>query len=128
MIGLRPPHITITKAVRADPAADFVTDLVVPVGTTVTYRITVTNASDVAVDGITLIDDHTDLSVLAGCVIPASLAPGDSFSCTYSAVVVAGTVENPATATAPRPTRRSAPARGSPAPRSSPRRRRRSAA
>ena len=98
VIGLRPPHITITKGVRADPAADFVTDLVVPVGTTVTYRITVTNASDVAVDGITLVDDHTDLSALAGCGIPASLAPGASFSCTYSAVVVAGTVENTATA------------------------------
>ena len=95
VVGLRPPLIAITKGVRSDPAADFVSDLVVPVGTTVTYRITVTNVGDVAVDGITLVDDH---SVLAGCAIPPSLAPNASFSCTYSAVVVAGTTTNTATA------------------------------
>ena len=69
VVGLRPPLLAIVKGVRADPAADFVPDLVVAVGTTVTYRITVTNAGDVAVSGVTLLDDH---SSLAGCAIPTA--------------------------------------------------------
>ena len=95
VVGLRPPLLAISKGVRSDPAAAFVTDLVVHIGTTVTYRITVTNIGDVAANGITLVDDHADLG---GCAIPATLAGGASFSCTYTAVVVAGTVENQATA------------------------------
>ena len=95
VVGLRPPLLAISKGARSDPAAAFVTDLVVHIGTTVTYRITVTNIGDVAANGITLVDDHADLG---GCTIPATLAGGASFSCTYTAVVVAGTVENPATA------------------------------
>ena len=120
VVGLRPPVLTITKGVRADPAADFVSDLVVPVGTTVTYRITVTNAGDVAVDGITLVDDH---SVLGGC---ASRQPGRRTPRSAARTARSWSPARSRTGpppTAPRPTRRSTPARGSPAPRSSRRRR-----
>ena len=71
VVGLRPPLLAISKGVRSDPAAAFVTDLVVHIGTTVTYLITVTNIGDVAANGITLVDDHADLG---GCAIPATLA------------------------------------------------------
>ena len=70
-----------------------------PVGTAVTWRITVTNGGDVGLTGLALTDSRTDL-VAAGCVVPASLAAGESYTCTYAGTAAPGTVENTATATA----------------------------
>ena len=64
-------------------------------GTTVYYRITVTNTGDMALSGITLTDDHFSLS---GCTIPATLAIDASFDCNYSAVSAATSTTNTATA------------------------------
>ena len=96
--GLRPPILGIAKAVRS-ATTDYTTDLVVPVGTAVTWRITVTNGGDVGLTGLALTDSRTDL-VAAGCVVPASLAAGESYTCTYAGTAAPGTVENTATATA----------------------------
>ena len=99
VVGL-PGILAITKGVRTSPTTgSYLPSVNVVAGTRVYFQIVVTNAGEVALDGITLTDDLTDL-VTAGCLVPASLAPGGSFPCLYDTVVSAGTRNNTATAAA----------------------------
>ena len=67
-----------------------------PAGTTVFYQIVVTNSGNVTLTGVTLTDS---LGLPASCVVPATLAPGASFTCVYSRVINS-TTTNTATADA----------------------------
>ena len=89
------PSLTISKGVRADPGQPYAAQPDRGRGTVVSYAITVTNTGDVPLTGITLVDDHADLS---GCTFTDPLAPGASFTCTYSALAPRGTTTNIATA------------------------------
>ena len=96
----RGPIITITKGVRASPTSGaFMPSVAVVIGATVHFRITVTNAGLVDLDGILLTDNLTDV-VAAGCTIPATLPVGVSFDCDYDAIAEPGARANTATASA----------------------------
>ena len=93
-----PPSLAITKGVRSSPTTGaYTSSVTVFAGTTVYYRITVTNNGAVALSGITLTDDLTDL-VVAHCAIPTALAVSASFTCVYSAIAALGPTTNTATA------------------------------
>jgi fimbrial isopeptide formation D2 family protein len=92
------PAFTIVKGVSLSAAGPFKADLTTQTGTTVHYRITVTNTGNVVLTGVTLKDDKTLDLVAAGCTIPTTLAVGLSFHCDYSNSAATGTVVNTATA------------------------------
>src|SRR4029077_8567748 len=94
-----PPPIGITKAVALSQTGPFVSSLTTWEGTTVWYRITVTNLGTLELTGLTLTDDLADLSAV-GCVVPVTLAGGADVTCLYSATVVRGVRTNTATADA----------------------------
>jgi uncharacterized repeat protein (TIGR01451 family) len=89
------PGLSISKGVSESADGPFVAVLTTTVGTTVHYRIIVTNTGNVELTGVTLEDSISDLS---GCTIPTTLAVGDHFNCEYTATAVVGTTENVATA------------------------------
>ena len=80
-----PGSLRVRKAVGLSADGPFVNILTVAPGTTVHYRITVTNTGNVALTGVTLSDNTFDL-VAKGCTIPTTLAVGASFDCDYSSV------------------------------------------
>src|SRR6478752_7280541 len=90
------PALNVRKAVGVSADGPFINVLNVAPGTTVHYRITVTNTGNVALTGVTLTDNTFDL-VAKGCTIPTTLAVGASFDCDYSAVATTGTTTNIAT-------------------------------
>src|SRR6476659_2775800 len=79
------PALTIDKGVSLSASGPCAASLTTEIGTTVHYRITVTNSGNVPLTGVTLSDNKFDL-VAKGCTIPATLAVGASFTCNYSAV------------------------------------------
>ena len=81
--------LLITKGVSLDPAGPFIGLVYQTGGKLAYYQITVSNAGNVPLTGITLADSLTDL-VARGCVIKTTLAVGASFTCTYSAIVAKG--------------------------------------
>src|SRR5207247_39635 len=85
----------ITKGVSLSAGGPFTASVTTTAGTTVFYRIVVTNTGNVALTGVTLTDS---LSALAGCTIPTTLAVGASFTCNYTGTAVVGTTTNTATA------------------------------
>jgi uncharacterized repeat protein (TIGR01451 family) len=89
------PALLVEKGVSLSPGGPFVSSVTTTVGTTVYYRITVTNTGNTTLTGITLKDT---LGLPASCVIPSTLAPGASFTCDYTRVATAGTTVNTATA------------------------------
>jgi len=91
------PALAITKGVSLSADGPFEASLTTEIGTTVHYRITVTNTGNVELTEVTLEDSLTDL-VAAGCEIPTTLAAGDHFDCDYSTTAVAGETVNTATA------------------------------
>jgi hypothetical protein len=98
VIGL-PAAISIVKTV-IDPTTGFDVDSVtVLAGTTLTFHLAVTNVGLVTLTGLSLADTRVDLAT-TGCDIPATLAPGASFTCTYPAAAALGTSVNTATADA----------------------------
>jgi len=62
-------------------------------GATITYSIVVTNTGDVALTGVTVVDNS---AVLGACipVQPSTLAPGDAMTCSASHVVTQADVNN----------------------------------
>jgi uncharacterized repeat protein (TIGR01451 family) len=94
------PDLAITKGVSLSAAGPFVASLdELLTGTTVHYRITVTNTGTVDLTSVQLVDDHYNLVTL-GCTIPTGLAVGASFTCSYSATAPDGTTKNTATVSA----------------------------
>ena len=89
------PGLAISKGVSTTNGSGYAASLTTTVGTTVYYRIHVSNTGNVALSGVTLADN---LSSLSGCTIPTSLAAGDSFDCKYSDTAKVGTTVNTATA------------------------------
>src|SRR5207247_596910 len=89
------PALAITKGVSLSAGGPFTASVTTTAGTTVFYRIVVTNTGNVALTGVTLTDS---LSALAGCTIPTTLAVGASFACDYTGTAVMGTTTNTATA------------------------------
>jgi hypothetical protein len=68
--------LTVTKVATPDSLPE--------PGGEVSYEVTVTNDSEVTVTLTSLIDDKFgDLNGQGDCVLPADIAPGDSFSCTF---------------------------------------------
>ena len=95
-----PPSLEVVKSVATSAAGPWVDQLTAPLGSTVIYRIEVTNNGGVDLTGITLVDDLTDLTGLdpATCAIPTTLAVGVTFECRYPDTVALGTTVNTATA------------------------------
>jgi uncharacterized repeat protein (TIGR01451 family) len=96
--GRRRPAISITKGVSLDGNPPFDPSVTANVGSTVHYRVVVTNTGNVTLTGVTLTDSL--VPGLGGCAVPATLAPGGSFTCDYTDTVALGVVDNTATADA----------------------------
>jgi subtilisin-like proprotein convertase family protein len=92
------PGITVVKTVGTSPGTCAQTnDIIVPLGTPVTYCYTATNTGGVPLDTHTVVDDHLGV-LLSSANIP--LAPGDSFFFTVDDVVLDATTTNTVTWTA----------------------------
>jgi uncharacterized repeat protein (TIGR01451 family) len=72
--------IDIIKGVSTDINGPFTSSVTVSAGTLVYYEIIVTNTGNSPLTGVTLVDDSLSVS----CQVPAELAVGGSFQCTYS--------------------------------------------
>ncbi|MBM3120549.1 MAG: sortase, partial [Chloroflexi bacterium] len=99
-VATQTPSIGLVKEVSVDGGLSWVDANTPPgpslsSGTDPQFRFTVTNLGNVTLTGLTLID--SDFST-ASCTIPASLAPGASFSCTLTAAWASGPHTNTATA------------------------------
>ena len=90
------PGLTVSKGVSLTDGSGYGASVTTTVGTTVYYRIHVSNTGNVGLTGVTLTDSLTNL-VAKGCTIPTTLAVGGSFDCKYSATAVVGTTTNTAT-------------------------------
>lgn len=93
------------QIVKSDVFNDENADGYAQVGETVSYSITVTNTGNVTIDNLGVIDPApaADAGSLS-CSLPASLAPGEFFTCTATHTVsqidlIAGLIINTATAT-----------------------------
>jgi uncharacterized repeat protein (TIGR01451 family) len=91
------PGLAITKGVSLTNGSGYGPSLTTTVGTTVYYRIHVSNTGNVPLTGVTLTDNLFDL-VAKGCTIPTTLAVGASFNCDYSDTAKVGSTTNTATA------------------------------
>ena len=91
------PGLAIEKGVSLTNGSGYGPSLTTSVGTTVYYRIHVSNTGNAALSGVTLVDNLFDL-VAKGCTIPTTLAIGAGFDCDYSDVAKVGTTTNTATA------------------------------
>jgi len=89
--------LKVAKGVNLTGDGVFVHTLTTTSGTTVHYRIVVTNDGNATLTGVALSDSLSNLTVL-GCTIPATLAPAASFTCNYTATAQVGTRTNTATA------------------------------
>ena len=90
------PGFTVDKGVSLSADGPFVANLTTTTGTTVHYRITITNTGNVALTGVTLSDDTFDLAA-KGCTVPTTLAVGAHYDCNYTSTAVTGTTTNIAT-------------------------------
>lgn len=91
------PALTVDKGVSRSAGGPFVASLTTRTGTTVYYRITITNTGNVPLSGVTLTDNTFDL-VAKGCTdIPTTLAVGAHYDCNYSTAATTGTTTNIAT-------------------------------
>ena len=88
--------LTVDKGVSLSAAGPFDPSLTTTTGTTVHYRITVTNTGDLPITNVSLKDNTFNL-VAKGCVIPDTLDVGAHFDCDYAATAVTGTTTNIAT-------------------------------
>jgi uncharacterized repeat protein (TIGR01451 family) len=93
------PAISIVKSVALAADGPWENELTVAVGTTVFYRITISNEGNVPLTGVTLKDSIYDpIADFCDDPIPTSLAVGADFDCNYSVVVdESGTIHNVAT-------------------------------
>ena len=90
------PGVSIVKSVSLTGTDGWVDELTVTTGTTVYYRITITNTGNVPLTDVGLSDDKSNL-VSKGCAVPTTLAVGAHYDCNYSSVAVTGTTVNTAT-------------------------------
>ncbi len=90
------PAMTIVKNVSLD-GESYGAQVTTTPGTTVHYRIVVTNTGNVTLTGVTLSDDLVNLTTV-GCSIPGTLAVGQHFTCDYTLSAPAGVTVNTATA------------------------------
>ena len=66
------PALTVDKGVSLSASGPFAASLNTTVGTTVHYRITITNTGNVALSGVTLVDNHFDLATKCEDPIPTT--------------------------------------------------------
>ena len=90
------PDVSIVKSVSLSADGPWVDELTVTTGTTVYYRITITNEGNVPLTDVGLSDDVYG-ALVAACDVPSTLAVGESFDCNYSTSAVSGTTVNTAT-------------------------------
>ena len=90
--------LAIDKGVSTSASGPFLSDVTTTAGTTVYYRIQVSNTGNVPLTGVTLGDSLFNTVIGAECTIPTTLAVDDSFECTYSDTAEVGTTTNVATA------------------------------
>jgi hypothetical protein len=90
------PGLSVSKGVSLSADGPFTASLTTTLGTTVHYRITITNTGNVPLTGVTLTDNTFDLAA-KGCAVPTTLAVGKDFVCNYTSTAVVGTTENTAT-------------------------------
>lgn len=90
------PGFSVDKGVALSAAGPFVGSVTTTTGTTVHYRIRITNTGNVVLTGVTLSDNTFNLAA-KGCTIPTNLAVGAHYDCTYSTSAVTGTTTNIAT-------------------------------
>ncbi len=90
------PGIQVTKGVSLTNGSGYGPSVTTTAGTTVYYRVHVSNTGNVALTGVTLSDSLAP--DLGGCTIPTTLAAGADFTCDYSGAAVVGTTTNTATA------------------------------
>lgn len=88
--------MTVDKGVSLSASGPFVAGLTTTTGTTLHYRITITNTGNLPLSAVTLSDNTYDLAA-KGCVVPATLAVGAHYDCNYTATAVTGTTTNVAT-------------------------------
>ncbi len=93
---LAAPSLSITKGVSLTNGSGYGSSVVTNPGTTVYYRVVVTNTGNVPLTGVTLADNV--VPGLGGCSVPSSLAVGAFFTCDYSIAAPVGTTVNTATA------------------------------
>jgi uncharacterized repeat protein (TIGR01451 family) len=91
------PALTVEKSVSTSASGPWSDQVNVQTGTTVFFKITVTNTGNTDLTAVTLSDNTFDL-VAKGCTIPTTLAVGAHFDCAYSSVAATGTTTNTATA------------------------------
>jgi uncharacterized repeat protein (TIGR01451 family) len=91
---------SMNKGVATNQAGPFAASLTAPLGSTVWYRITLTNTGSVPIGPISIVDSAAGGALPTGCpAVPTSLAGGASYTCTYSGTVGAGSTTNTASAT-----------------------------
>jgi len=84
------PGLSVSKGVSLSADGPFTASLTTTLGTTVHYRITITNTGNVPLTAVTLTDNTFDLAA-KGCAVPATLAVGKDFVCNYTSSAVVGT-------------------------------------
>jgi hypothetical protein len=87
VVNCAQPGVLITQGVSLDPNGPFAASLTTTPGTTYYNRVVVTNTGDVTLTGMTLTDS---LGLPGSCVVPGTLAPAATITCTYSRVAAAG--------------------------------------
>ena len=90
------PGFSVKKGVSSSADGPFAASLTTTTGTTVYYRITLTNTGSVALTGVTLSDSTFDLAA-KGCTVPTTLAVDAHYDCDYSMVVAECQTVNTAT-------------------------------
>ena len=91
------PALTISKGVSLSADGPFAPSLTTTIGTTVHYRITITNTGNVELTNVTLADNLFQTAV-DNCDVPSTLAVGAHFDCNYTDTAAVGTKTNTATA------------------------------
>ncbi len=95
------PSLLLAKGVASTQAGPFGPSLSAAAGSTVWYRLVLTNNGTTPFAAVTLADTAAGGALPASCpAVPAPFSGGASYTCTYSAIVAAGTTVNTATATA----------------------------
>ena len=92
------PAVSIRKFTNGDDA-NAPTGPIVPVGATVTWVYSVTNIGDLTLSLIDLTDNIEEINS-GNCTIPATLAPGATFTCSLNGTATLGQYANTATVTA----------------------------
>jgi uncharacterized repeat protein (TIGR01451 family) len=90
------PGFNVEKGVSLSASGPFGASLTVSTGTTVYYRITISNTGNVPLTGVTLADNTFNLAA-KGCTVPTTLAVAAHYDCNYSNVATTGTTTNVAT-------------------------------